>query len=270
MAVKDTFHTPINGDALELPTDTAGILPGTTFPTKLTSGEPHKDHSQVSSQSHPGPTVHSKETTVTLYASRDLKAAGLIPQIHDLINNAFGTSHSVSGCFPADRYRLRSHDQLVAELSGPEIFTYVITYTGTKTVIGVASAKRYKDTVTVKPATEEDQKSTFTRSGVFGPNSEGWELSLMAVDPSLQRQGLAGLLMKLVEDEVKRRFVLDRSERGLPDLKLVMLLTTVKEVNWDFYVRRGYQLDYETFHGPGWLGSSTGFHVVHMSKVPEL
>ena len=265
MTVKDA---PINGDALGLPTDTAGILPGTTFPAEHTSGESDKDH--ISAQSQPGPTVHSKATTVTLYRSRDLKAAGLIPQMHDLINNAFGTSHNVSGCFPAESRRLQSHDQLVQELSGPGIFTYVVTYTGTETVIGVASAKRYKDTVTSKPASAEDQTSIFTRSGVFGPDSEGWELSLMAVDPSLQRQGLAGLLMNLVESEVKRRFVLERAERGLPDLKLVMLLTTVKEINWNFYVRRGYQLDYETFHGPGWLNSVTGFHVVHMSKLAEL
>lgn len=76
--------------------------------------------------------------------------------------------------------------------------------------------------------------------------------------------------MNLVESEVKRRFVLDRAERGLPDLRLVMLLTTVKEINWDFYVRRGYQLDYEKFYEPGWLGSCTGFTVVHMSKLADV
>jgi GNAT superfamily N-acetyltransferase len=268
MTVEDILHAPTNGNGHGVPTDTAGILPGTTFPTKLMSGESDKDH--ITTQSQPGPLVHSKPTTITLYASRDLKATGLIHQMHDFINNAFGNSHNVSGIFPTTSQRLGSRDQLVAELSGPGIFTYVVTYTGTQTVIGTASAKRYKDTVSSKPASEEDQKSTFTRSGVFGPHSEGWELSLMAVDPSLQRQGLAGLLMKLVEGEVKRRFVLDRAERGLPDLKLVMLLTTLKEINWDFYVRRGYQLDYETYHGPGWLGSSTGYHVVHMSKPAEV
>jgi GNAT superfamily N-acetyltransferase len=266
MTVEDIFHAPTNGNGHGVPTATAGILPGTTFPTDLTSGESDKDH--ITTQSQAGPTVHSKATTITLYVSRDLKATGLIPQMHDLINIAFGTSHS--DIFPAASQRLGSHDQLIAELSGPGIFTYVITYTGTQTVIGTASAKRYKDTVTFKPASEEVQKSSFLRSGVFGPQSEGWELSLMAVDPSSQRQGLASLLMNLVEGELKRRFVLDRAERGLPDLKLVMLLTTCKEVNWDFYVRRGYQLDYETYFGPGWLGSSTGYHVVHMSKPADV
>jgi GNAT superfamily N-acetyltransferase len=267
MTVKDTLNTSTNGQAH---VDTAGILPGTTFAAETTTDEPDKDASHISAQSQPGPLVHSRATTVTLYASRDLKPAGLVPRLHDLINTAFGASHNVSGCFPAESKRLNSPNQLVQELSGRGIFTYVVTYTGTKTVIGVASAKRYKDTVTLKPASSDDQKSAFTRSGVFGPHSEGWELSLMAVDPSLQRQGLAGLLMNLVESEVKRRFVIDRAERGLPDLKLVMLLTTVKEINWNFYVRRGYQLDYETSYGPGWLESETGFTVVHMSKLAEV
>lgn len=269
MTVKEIPYAPTHGDS-EVPMDKAAIIPGTTFPNALMSGESDKDQSHVSTQSQPGPTIHSKATTVTLYVSRELEPAGLIPGIYDLINDAFGTSHDVSGTIPAESRRLQSHRQLILELSGSGIFTYVITYAGTKTVIGTASAKRYKDAVISKPASPDDPKSAFMRSGVFGQHTEGWELSLMAVDTSLQRQGLAGLLMNLVEGEVKRRFVLSRAERGLPDLRLVMLLTTVKEINWDFYVRRGYQLDYETFHGPGWIGSTTGFHVVHMSKPADV
>jgi len=270
MTVKDSTYVSNNGGALEVSTDAARLLPGTTIPTALKGGGLEKDHFHVSTQSQPGPIIRSQATTITLYASRDLEPAGLIPGIHDLVVHAFGASHNTSGIFPDESRRLDSHHQLVQELSGPGTFTYVITYTGTKTVIGVASGKRYKDAVVSKPLSKEDPKSTFIRSGVYGPKSEGWELSLMAVDPSLQRQGLAGLLMNLVESEVKRRFVLGRAERGLPELGLIMLLTTVKEINWGFYVRRGYQLDYETVHEPGWLGSSTGFHVVHMSKQAEV
>ena len=92
MTVEDILHAPTNRNGHGVPMDTAGILPGTTFPTKLMSGESDKDH--ITTQSQPGPTVDLKATTITLYASRDLKATGLIPQMHDLINNAFGTSHS--------------------------------------------------------------------------------------------------------------------------------------------------------------------------------
>jgi GNAT superfamily N-acetyltransferase len=161
--------------------------------------------------------------------------------------------------------RLQSHGQLVQELSGPGMFTYVITYTGTDTVIGVASAKRYK-VISSPPAELGIQKRAFTRIGASEPNTEGFELSSMAVSPSLQRQGLAGFLMTLVEEEVKRRFLIARADTGPPDLGLVMLLTTVKEINSKFYTRRGYSLDYETSHEAGFLGSESGFSVAHMSK----
>lgn len=88
----------------------------------------------------------------------------------------------------------------------------------------------------------------------------------MAVDPTLQRKGLAGLLIELVEGEVKRRFAVAKKQDGASERRLVMLLTTIKEVNFTFYSRRGYDLDYETYQKPGWYGSLTGFMVVHMSK----
>ena len=266
MAVKDP--APATNPDVEV--DASKLIPVTTFPT--TGSEPfdkaHHAEMQVEAQSQPGPLVHDKPTTVTLYASRDLEAAGLIPGLHDLINEAFAASHNRSGSMSAGALRLQSHRQLVLELSGPGTFTYVITYTGTSTVIGVASAKRYKGTAQAAPISV--QKSAFTRTGASEPNTEGFELSSMAVSPSLQRQGLAGLLMKLVEEEVKRRFLITRAETGPPGLGLVMLLTTVKEINEEFYRRRGYRADYETFHGPGFLGSENGFTVVHMSKKVEV
>lgn len=259
MAVKDSTPAGVHPHAQEMEfnvpksaTDTA--LGGETIVTRL----------QPSSQ--PGPAIHNKPTNISLYASRDLEAAGLIPAMHDLINEAFINSHSRSGAMSADALRLRSHQQLVGELSGPGTFTYVITYTETKTVIGVASAKCYKTSGSRQPPRIEDPKSAFIRTGASEPNTEGWELSSMAISPSLQRQGLAGLLMGLVEAEVTRRFLLARDEGERSGVGLVMLLSTVKEINWDFYSRRHYEADYETFHGPGWHGSAEGFTVVHMSK----
>ncbi|KAM0709542.1 hypothetical protein Q7P35_003581 [Cladosporium inversicolor] len=265
MAVKDPAPATVHDHSQNVEIDASKLIPGTTFPT-VKSGQadeiPHVGI-QVQPQSHPGPLVYNKPTTVTLYASRDLEAAGLIPGIHDLINDAFAASHNRSGIMAAGASRLQSHRQLVLELSGPGTFTYVITYTGTNTVIGVASGKRYKSTPLSQISVE---KSAFTRTGAGEVNTEGFELSSMAVSPSIQRQGLAGLLMNLVEEEVKRRFLITRTETGPPDLGLVMLLTTVKEINCEFYTRRDYRADYETFHGPGFLGSEVGFTVVHMSK----
>lgn len=272
MAVKDPAPATVHDYAHNVEVDASKLIPVTTFPAIRT--EPldkiHHARLQVQPQSHPGPLVHGKPTTVTLYASRDLEAAGLIPGLHDLINEAFAISHNRSGTMSAGALRLQSHQQLVLELSAPGTFTYVITYAGTNTVIGVASAKRYKSTPSRQTPNEDVPKSAFTRTGASEPNTEGFELSSMAVSPSLQRQGVAGLLMELVEGEVKRRFLVSRAETGPPDLGLVMLLTTVKEINHAFYARRNYQVDYETFHGPGFLGSENGFTVVHMSKKVEV
>lgn len=268
MAVTEPQPAALRGHAYEKEVDVSKLIPGTTFPAQSSTITTKDRHASIQSQpqSQPGPVVNNQPTTITLYPSRDLEAAGLIPEMHDLINEAFAKSHNRSGAISAARLRLQSHRQLVLELSGPGTFTYVVTYTGTHTVIGVASAKLYKSTASRQPAQIEDPKSAFMRTGASEPNTEGWELSTMAVSPSLQRQGLAGLLMNLVEAEVKRRFLPAKAEGAAPDVGLVMLLTTVKEINWDFYTRRHYRADYETFHGPGWLGSEKGFTVVHMSK----
>lgn len=272
MTVNEPMCTIDNGGDQEVDIDPSKLNSDIT--SKISDGDSMANdrhfEKKIQSSSQPGPIVCNKPSTVTLYASRDLEAAGLIPGLHDLINEAFAFSHSRTRSVPADDLRLKSKDQLVRELSGPGTFTFVVTYTGTNTVLGVASAKKYKSTPTRQAARIEDPKSAFTRTGPSQPNTEGWELSSMAVDPSLQRQGLAGLLMDLVDTEVKRRFILAREESGKPELRLVMLLTTIKEINGQFYARRGWQADYETFHGPGWHGSEKGFTVVHMSKQVDV
>ena len=48
-----------------------------------------------------------------------------------------------------------------------------------------------------------------------------------------------------------------------------MVLTTVTEANGPFYKKRGYVEDYETRHGPGFMGTPDGFRVVHMSRLVE-
>jgi GNAT superfamily N-acetyltransferase len=268
MAVKDPTPAAAQSHVHEVEVNTPKLFPGTTFPAtgNGTTVQANYVSTQSQPQSQPGLTIHNKPTAITLYASRDLEAAGLIPSLHDLINTAFSNSHSRSDSMGDSSLRLHSHDQLVRELSGPGTFTYVITYSGTTTAIAVASGKLYKSTGPRQPARLEDPKTAFTRSGASEPDTEGWELSSMAVDPALQRQGLAGLLMDLVEAEVKRRFLVARAERNEPDVGLVMLLTTIKEINGGFYSRRGYGADYETYHGPEWLGSEGPFTVVHMSK----
>lgn len=266
MTIKEPSQNNPDGVAQEVDLDPEKILPGTTFPqTNGKSGSPD-EAAHISPKSQPGPMINNRPTTVTLYQSEALKFAEQIPKLHDLINDAFDVSHATTGVLPDSYTRLESHEQLTQELSGKSTFTYVITNTDTSQVIGTASAKRYKDTLERTAPCIERPRTCFMRTGTSGRDTEGWELASMAVDPTLQRKGLAGLLIELVEGEVKRRFVAAKKQDEAPQRRLVMLLTTIKEVNLQFYSRRGYGLDYETYQEPGWYGSLTGFRVVHMSK----
>jgi GNAT superfamily N-acetyltransferase len=207
------------------------------------------------SASCPGPL-----TTITRHTLRTLQLSGLIPQLFDLINAAFANSHSRDGVISTVTLRLQSEAQLVRELSASGTFTFVVTYTGTKVALGTASAKPH-----CNGSLEHDmtgaERSIFTRMEPLKGDVASWELVAMAVDPPVQRQGLAGMLMEMVEVELKRRTVDAKSEVEKP---LVMLLSTVKEVNGDFYAKKGYMRDYETQYGPGCMGSEHGFTVIHM------
>ncbi|EME78211.1 uncharacterized protein MYCFIDRAFT_200509 [Pseudocercospora fijiensis CIRAD86] len=101
---------------------------------------------------------------------------------------------------------------------------------------------------------------------------EEWELKMMATDPDLQGQGLAGYMMTLVEDEVIRRFsekqFTNTTTHGDLAKRLKITLSTPAEVTGSFYLRTGYKLDYENERGEG-----HNFHIAFMSKeiiIPAL
>ena len=124
----------------------------------------------------------------------------------------------------------------------------------TDDVIATASGKIYKGDNIVVDKYDHDN-NPWSRHGPVPPDAEAWELSTMAVDPKLQRKGIAKYLMELTEAEIKRTFrrrVEKLKGRGEdPPKRLVMMITTVWEVNGAFYSKRGYRENYETFHPPG-------------------
>lgn len=252
-----------------------GIVPGTIFPnsyvqntsTSLDSTDP---------VSFPGPTVNDRQTTVTLFSPSQLAKSSVIPALAKVINDAFESQgHVKDGKTVVPQKRLSYDGQLLDELSSSTgTFTYIICFAGREEVIGTASAKRFlgKDAAVVvegkEPSPGEAVKNTFTRFGAVADGTEMWELSTMAVDPGLQRQGLAGYLMRITEAEVKRQFIAgnDAGEQR----KLVMALTTLKQVNEPFYTRRGFVKDYEVEYPVGHIGSETGFTIIHMSREVDL
>jgi len=283
----------------EMHKDTEGVLPGTTYPSYAKSSgvtEPNPS-GQYAPKSFPGPEIGGRQTTVTRYEPAQLAASSIVDPLVNLINKAFSQSHSSQNVLPASLDRLQTPEEYLEQIGDdPGTFTYTFTWTDAEgEPIAAASAHRY-----VAPVVEVDVRyqdlgegkkgTTFQRKRLpteaegtdeqSPKQTEVWELKVMAVDVSLQRHGVASYLMKLVDQEVRRRSMaagLDDPTSSSSDAsskpegrKVHVVLTTIKELNEEFYARRGYGKDYETWHEKGFLGSETGFHVVHMSKVLEI
>jgi GNAT superfamily N-acetyltransferase len=208
---------------------------------------------------------------MTLYETGTLTGSPVLPSIRQMVNDSFRVSHTEYDIL-ANVNRLQSDDQFAMELGAvPGTFTYLLAYASSdeKGVLATASAQRYHGTPAVITGLDTTQKKTFKRYGDASLTDEEWELRLMAVRPSLQRQGIAKFLMQRIEDEVRRRFLEARRADGQQQ-GLVMLLTTLKEINEVFYAKRGYVVDSEAQYDKGYMGSEMGFGVVHMSKRLEL
>lgn len=251
----------------------SGIIPGTTFPNGHAQEKPISPNSSIP-LSFPGPTINNLPTTIKLFSPTQLATSPLLPALSALINKAFASQgHIKNGKIVVPSQRLAYEGQLLDELSaGTGTFTYVVCFAGKGRegeVIGTASAKRYlgnEGGAVVQGVTSagEAVKNTFTRFGPVAEGREMWELSTMAVDPGLQRQGLAGHLMRITEAEVRNRFAAFNREGETR--RLVMALTTIKQVNEAFYARRGFVKDYEVEYPVGHIGSETGFTIIHMSR----
>jgi len=252
-------------DARPLPDSLKHALPGTTISTANGAEIKHKYRNAFD-----GPQIDGKPTTISLFQPPGLMESSLLPSIQSLLNRSFSAAHTRFNLLPAGVDRLEIPEQFLSELGAdPGTFTLIVQFSGSDDVVATASAHRYIAPVFIVDQGAVTGRKVFSRmKPPRGGPAEYWELKLMAVDPRLQRQGLAGLLMQLVEDQIKR--VYSASYASLDDSaerpKLYSVLTTMKEVNHAFYVKRGYVDDYETSHGPGELGSETGFSIIHMSK----
>lgn len=93
----------------------------------------------------------------------------------------------------------------------------------------------------------------------------------MAVDPTLQRQGLASILLSRITAEIKSRAAIIEMERkkkgGEGEAEVRMILTTMKEINFEWYERRGFHWTGEKKAEKGFLGSRDGFTIVEMEKL---
>nr|OQO19714.1 hypothetical protein B0A51_12774 [Rachicladosporium sp. CCFEE 5018] len=193
----------------------------------------------------------------------------------EMMNLAFFIAHSSTKTMPGEVARFQTETQFINELGSQEgTFIAVLAfdqpdgepYDG---IIGTAAAKRYAPPTGALPP-KSQQGETFSRSTESFATFEGaelWELRHMGIRPDLQGRGLAGYLMKFCEEEVQRLFDARKAKGEVVDgMGLVMLLTTLKEINETFYAKRGWKWDEEKKFGKGWMGSEAGFSVAHMSK----
>ncbi|KXL50721.1 hypothetical protein M433DRAFT_157964 [Acidomyces richmondensis BFW] len=268
-----------------------GILPGTTIPESAVNLLQQKTNSPTIQRrkclkTFPGPNVNGKPTTLTVYDPWQLIGHPILLSLYPMINTAYRDSHVSRKILTRNnlptRDRLQHENAFLQEIGAdPGTFTIALAWAGTDEAIATISAHRYVSPVAEAIAEVGNGKagSAFRRVQVPAAVSSAdvecdiWELKLMAVDIRLQKQGLASYLMKLAEEEIAVRFTTENLDPSLhaemevrAPRRLWVVITTLKEANWNFYQRRGYRDDYETSHEAGFLGSETGFTVVHMSK----
>lgn len=172
---------------------------------------------------------------------------------------------------------------------------------GVATLIATVSAKPYVPTQLEGGGKIEGKSHLLfkrppppDRNGPKGCTGEGtgdegwlkWEVLAMAVHPSLQSRGLASSLGDQVIAEIKARASLSiarvdgtqASYSGTVDSegkvgkkgKLMLLLSTMKEINEARYLRMGFVTTAERRLEPGTMGSRDGFSVVEMKRWEKL
>ena len=168
---------------------------------------------------------------------------------------------------------------------------------GGDTVIATASAKPYvpPEPYNNEAGTGEAGEKIFKRQ----PGTDNalaayaelpkWEILCVCVEPTLQGRGIAGQLMGLTVEEIKRRVVegikeAQESKMGKKNVngenrngtkekaksEVLLMLSSMQELNEAYYAKRGWQTTGVRRFPPGTLGSRDGFGVGEMMKVVRL
>lgn len=234
-----------------------------------------------------GPSSRNRQTFILSPSA--LSTSHHLRPLASLVNKSF--SHSaVHGCpgkefLPPSGRRLESPQQLVQEI-GPDGFCVILLEDeqGGR-VIGTASAKPYSHT---KEGTVHGNEVNmmFKRQPVAVIATNGtapteapdtdhlaseWEILAMAVDVDMQGQGIAGTLMESTVQEVRTRAAAASAAaddwEGEHSPKIVLMLSTMQELNERYYTKRGWTTTAVRRFEPGTANSRDGFGVAEMVKV---
>ena len=170
----------------------------------------------------------------------------------------------------------------------PDPFPFVDL--GPDTVVGTISAVPHDPIAQKRKPKREDERFTMfltypdvpIRDDDAGVEIRTWMLKLMAVDLRFQRQGVADYLLESVLAEIWRRereepVVRLREDGGADDgvvgkggYRIRLLFSTIKEINFSFYTKKGYRWVQDIPVEKGVLGSRDGFTVVWLERVFEM
>ena len=235
----------------------------------------------------PGPQINNAPTNISLLSDVQLRQYPYLRQLRLLINAAFASTHTKNNMFRTDMERLQTDMQLIGEL-GPEWFTYIISSTPSEECVGPPTLHAGGSARRLLPKDYTDipeELQLFKRSDLGAlKDVEAWELKLLAVDPSLHRQGLASMLIELLEQEIQKRSIETRLNESTMQARnntadgevlainskpkeVRFILDTVKEINEGFYLRRGFATTEELVFPPGTFGNPSGFTSVFMEKI---
>ncbi|KAG8988490.1 hypothetical protein FRB94_002262 [Tulasnella sp. JGI-2019a] len=241
----------------------------------------------------PGPQINGQPSIISLLTPDQFKHYPYLTPFRILANAAFESNHGAevtNGLFPSRIVRLTTDDQLSAELGG-NFFMYIISSPipddgsgDPPRLYASASGRPYMPKVFTEGVPEDIM--VMQRAGEFDmENREVWELKMLIVDPTLQKQGLATLLLNLVEAEIVKRVagkqlqlskigdVADGAEKSngehidVPkNKKVIITLDTIREINEEYYVRRGFVTTEIRPQKTGTFGSNRGWEAVWMQK----
>ena len=230
-----------------------------------------------------------KRSTVVLNSS-DLALSPFLPSLVDLLNYIFTYAH-VNGVpgksfLPVENKRFDSGPQQLPNELGPDGFCIIMFEESEgfeKKIIASGSAKPFKPFKEgevhgskTNMLFKRDPKAVQPEDGLNGAkkNEARWELLAFGVEKDLKGQGVGGLLTEIAIAEIRRRVAAEwkakqsTTEGGSADAepKIVLMLSTMQDLNEPYYLRRGWTTTATKRFEPGTWGSRDGFGIVEMVK----
>lgn len=216
----------------------------------------------------PGPQLKGRDTITSIFSSAQIGRSRFLPNLVKTINDAFRQAHASKPelGMTTQGERLGSTEEFLANLSSdPESFILIISYPDSDNVIATASYRRYHGPLQDRPV---DRNTPWFRTSDVSPDTEEWEMKLMACDLDFQGCGLAAYMMKTGEAEIVQRFhqkhMIARGNGTAVPSKLKLVICTPLELTAQFYLRRGFTMDYQVWRGEGY-----NFHIAFMHKIIE-